>query len=101
MVFSVNATGLQIPGVLDDLYTYNGDLGVSWEGEVPTVRVWAPTAKSVTLHLFDDSDPATTSSTTGHDLGCGDWRLEHQWRCQLERQFYLFEVEVYVHSTGQ
>ena len=29
---SVDATGVQIPGVLDDLYTYDGDLGVSWEG---------------------------------------------------------------------
>ena len=58
---SVDATGLQIPGVLDDLYTYDGDLGVTWDGDVPTIRLWAPTAKSVTLHLFDDSDPATTS----------------------------------------
>ena len=54
---SVDATGLQIPGVLDDLYTYNGELGVSWEGGAPTIRLWAPTAKSVTFHLFDDSDP--------------------------------------------
>jgi pullulanase len=28
----LNATGLQIPGVLDDLYTYDGPLGITWEG---------------------------------------------------------------------
>ncbi len=49
---AVDATGLQIPGVLDDLYTYHGDLGVSWDSGVPTIRVWAPTAKSVTFHLY-------------------------------------------------
>jgi|GEM_PF-52753 len=97
---SVDATGLQIPGVLDDLYTYDGDLGVTWAGGAPTIRLWAPTAKSVKIHLFDTStsDPAAqvidmapgeqgTWSTTGD----GSWK----------NRFYLFEVEVYVHSTGQ
>ena len=36
----IDATGLQIPDVLDDLYTYDGDLGVTWEGGVPTVALW-------------------------------------------------------------
>jgi pullulanase len=60
---AADATGLQIPGVLDDLYTYNGELGVTWEDGVPTIRLWAPTAKSVTFHLFANPDPATTSTT--------------------------------------
>ena len=38
----LGATSLQIPGVLDDLYAYDGPLGVSWEGDIPTLRVWAP-----------------------------------------------------------
>ncbi|HEV2855460.1 MAG TPA: hypothetical protein VHC97_21890 [Thermoanaerobaculia bacterium] len=40
----VDATGLQIQGVLDDLYTYNGALGATFignSGNVPTLRVWA------------------------------------------------------------
>jgi pullulanase-type alpha-1,6-glucosidase len=98
---SVDATGLQIPGVLDDLYTYDGELGVSWEGDVPTIRVWAPTAKSVTFHLFDDADPATTSTTTpmalNPDTGVWSTTGDAGWK----GKFYLFEVEVYVHSTGQ
>jgi pullulanase-type alpha-1,6-glucosidase len=98
---SVDATGLQIPGVLDALYTYNGDLGVSWEGDVPTIRVWAPTAKSVTFHLFDDSNPNTTSTPTAMalDPDSGVWSItgETGWK----NKYYLFEVEVYVHSTGQ
>jgi pullulanase/glycogen debranching enzyme len=97
----VDAAGLQIPGVLDDLYTYSGELGVSWDGDVPTIRVWAPTAKSVTFHLFDDADPATTSTTTPMTLDpdTGVWSIagDASWK----GEFYLFEVEVYVHSTGQ
>ena len=56
------ATGLQIPGVLDDLYAYDGDLGVTWDGDVPTMRLWAPTADSVNLHVFATADQADASS---------------------------------------
>ena len=98
---SQDATGLQIQGVLDDLYTYDGDLGVTWAGGVPTISVWAPTAKNVTFHLFADSDPATTSTTTPMvlDPATGVWSItgEAGW----EWQYYLFEVEVWVNSTGQ
>jgi pullulanase len=98
---SVGATGLQIPGVLDDLYTYNGELGISWEGEIPSIRVWAPTAKSVSLHLFPDSNPASPASVLPMELdpASGVWSItgESSWK----GQFYLYEVEVYVHSTGQ
>jgi pullulanase-type alpha-1,6-glucosidase len=98
---SVNATGLQIPGVLDDLYTYTGELGVSWDGDVPAIRLWAPTVRSVTFHLFDDPDPATAGATyeMALDPAAGVWSItgEPAWRYK----YYLFEVEVYVHSTGQ
>jgi pullulanase-type alpha-1,6-glucosidase len=99
-VAAADATGLQIPGVLDDLYTYNGELGVTWEDGVPTIRLWAPTAKSVTFHLFANPDPATTSTTQPMELdpATGVWSItgEPNWM----GKFYLFEVEVFVHSTG-
>ena len=98
---SVDATGLQIPGVLDDLYTYDGELGISWDGDVPTIHVWAPTAKSVSLNLFADSDPATAASVLPMtlDSSVGVWSItgDASWK----NQFYLFDVEVFVHSTGQ
>ncbi len=97
----IDATGLQIPGVLDDLYIYDGDLGTVWNRRKPTLKVWAPTAKSVTLHLFDDSDPATESVTypMTWDAATGVWSVEgkRQW----DGKYYLYEVEVYVPSTGQ
>jgi pullulanase len=33
------ASGVQIPGVLDDLYANDAALGVTWAGGVPTLRV--------------------------------------------------------------
>jgi pullulanase-type alpha-1,6-glucosidase len=94
-----DATGLQIQGVLDDLFTYEGELGVAWDGGVPTIRVWAPTAKNVTFHRFADSDPATASTTAPmvYDPASGVWSItgEAGW----EWQYFLFEVEVWVNST--
>jgi pullulanase-type alpha-1,6-glucosidase len=97
----VDATGLQIPGVLDDLYTYNGDLGVVFAGAVPSLHLWAPTAQAVTLHLFDDADPATASTTQAMNLdpATGVWSVtgDASW----SGKYYLYEVEVFVHATGQ
>lgn len=97
----VDATGLQIPGVLDDLYTYNGELGVNWAGNVPTLRLWAPTAQSVKLHLFDDGNPATTSTVLAPYFtpDSGVWTItgDASWK----GKFYLYEVKVFAPSTGK
>ena len=98
----VDATAIQPPGVLDDLFTYDGELGVVFDGDVPTVRVWAPTAKSVKLRLYDSSDNAAAATMvlpmdedpapgTGSITGDAGW----------DRMYYLFEVEVFVRTTGQ
>jgi pullulanase-type alpha-1,6-glucosidase len=95
----VDATSLQIPGALDDLYTYDGPLGVTFANGVPTLRVWAPTARSVKLHLFADSNPATAASVRDMTAGPpGVWSIagDAGWR----GAFYLYEVEVFVRSTG-
>ena len=97
----LDATSLQIPGVLDDLYAYGGELGPVWNGGTPTLRLWAPTARSVSLLLYDDSDPATAPATvpmTG-DPATGAWSVTGSpaW----DRKFYLYDVEVYVPSTRQ
>ena len=97
----LDATALQIPGVLDDLFTYGGDLGVIFRNGAPTLKLWAPTARTVTLHLFDDSDPATASTTypMTEDPAAGVWSItgDRSW----DRKYYLFEVEVFVRATGQ
>jgi pullulanase len=98
----VDATGVQPAGVLDDLYTYGGDLGVTFDGDTPTVRVWAPTARSVNLHLFDDSNNANGASAVLPmiaDAATGTWSL--QGDASWNRKYFLYEVEVYARSAGQ
>ena len=100
-----DASSLQLPGVLDELFTYTGTLGVSWHGSdpagaLPSLAVWAPTARSVALHVFVDGKPETES--TRHEMtfdsASGVWSITGQpdWR----DRFYLYEVEVWVRSSG-
>ncbi|MDX2078278.1 MAG: pullulanase-type alpha-1,6-glucosidase, partial [bacterium] len=97
----VNATSLQIPGVLDDLFTYNGTLGMVWDGDVPTISVWAPTAKYVKFHLFADSDPNTESTVLDmtNDPATGVWSItgDATWK----NQYYLYEVQVFAPSVSR
>jgi len=97
----IDATSLQIPGVLDELYTYDGPLGVTYDGETPTLRVWAPTAQSVRLHLFDNDDAETTANVLDMtaDPATGVWSIagDASWTYK----YYLYEVNVYAPATGK
>ncbi len=97
----VEATALQFAGALDDVFAYNGTLGVSYTDSVPSVKLWAPTAKNVTLHVFDDADPVTaaTAYPMTLDAATGVWSAtgDASWN----RKYYLFEVEVFVRNTGK
>ncbi|HXH76946.1 pullulanase-type alpha-1,6-glucosidase [Nocardioides sp.] len=44
-----DATGVQVPGVLDDVYAAAAarTLGVTWKSRRPTLSLWAPTAQDV------------------------------------------------------
>ncbi len=96
-----DATALQTPGVLDALYANEGPLGPAFRDGQPTLRVWAPTARSVTLHLFADSKPATASTTfpMTFDHATGTWSVsgDRAW----SGKYYLYEVEVFVRSEGK
>ena len=95
----VAMTGLQIPGVLDDLYTYAGPLGVSFKGMTPALRLWAPTARAVTLNLYADASTSLAERLPMQwNPVSGVWSLAG--RPDWLNKFYLFEVEVYVPSTG-
>jgi len=96
----LDATSLQTAGVIDELYTYDGPLGVTYEDGVPVLRVWAPTAQRVRVMLFEDSDPETRGEPVVMriDPETGVWTLvgEPEW----DRQYYLYEVRVFAPSTG-
>lgn len=96
----VAITGLQIPAILDDLYSYTGSLGVIYQGSVPTLSVWAPTAKSVTLNLFDSSQSLNAEKLLMEwDPKIGVWSINgsEDWT----GKFYLYDVEVYIPNIGR
>lgn len=97
----LESTGIQLPGALDDLYPCSGDLGAVFNGSSPTLKVWAPTAQAITLHLFDDADPATapTVAPMSFDPASGVWSVtgNSSW----VGKYYLYEVQVYAPTTGQ
>ncbi|MEZ4708272.1 MAG: pullulanase-type alpha-1,6-glucosidase [Caldilineaceae bacterium] len=101
----INATGLQIPGVLDDLYAYDGPLGPEF-AEPPlifapvTLRLWAPTAQSVKLHLFASAAAETAEQVvemTPTAQGVWETTIQEIWI----GKYYLYEVKVYAPSTGR
>jgi pullulanase len=95
----IDATSLQIPGVLDDLYTYNGSLGITFNGSSPTLRVWAPSARNLKLHLFPNStSPEEAILPMTVDPNTGVWSITGNsgWK----NKYFTYEVEVFVRLTG-
>ncbi|MEU6858248.1 pullulanase-type alpha-1,6-glucosidase [Glycomyces sp. NPDC046736] len=95
------ATGVQASGAIDDVYSeaLGADLGVTWRGSVPEVALWAPTARSVALELFDspqDDSPAVQAMSFSERTGV--WSVEggEDW----DWKFYRFAVEVW-HPASQ
>ena len=108
----VYATGIQDAGVLDDLYYYPGKLGVvfrhsddrdwfDWPDDNNfdvKIKVWAPTAQSVALQLFDhetDTVPSQTISMHSHN---GVWVADG--RSDWRDKYYLYSVKVWVPSDA-
>jgi pullulanase len=94
------ATGLQLPGVLDERFADDdAPLGPTWDGDVPSLGLWAPTAKSVRLHLFDELSTGEAREIVPMARQGGVWSVtgDPAW----DRDAYLFEVEVYVPGEGE
>lgn len=98
------ATGVQLAGVLDDLYaTTAAPLGPVFEDGRPTLSVWAPTAQQVTLELGggagagDRDRPRTVAMRRDDATGVWSVRGERSWTGKP----YRYAVTVWAPSTGQ
>ncbi|MFD7834843.1 pullulanase-type alpha-1,6-glucosidase [Streptomyces sp. NPDC059761] len=87
------ATGVQLAGVLDDLYANTAALGPVFKDGRPTLSVWAPTARQVALELDGRTVPMRRDDTTG------------VWSVRGERGWtgkpYRYDVTVWAPSTRQ
>jgi pullulanase len=92
-------TGVQNAGALDDLFHYSGPLGPVFNELGLNVSVWAPTAQTVKLRLYDGATDANPTITVAMTESGGVWTAigESSW----EGKYYLFEVRVYIPSLHQ
>ncbi|WP_273024972.1 alpha-1,6-glucosidase domain-containing protein [Rheinheimera sp.] len=93
------ATWVQAAKVLDDLYT-KGDadadeatLGIQYQDGSIIASVWAPTARSVNLKVYNAAKSLTATHAMTADSATGVWR--YNGSSALDRQFYRYEVTVY------
>jgi pullulanase len=100
----VQATRVQTPGALDDVYAdaaFDEPLGVSYSGGVPTLRVWAPTAlldPGVSVNLYDEAGTLLDSVPMVYDETTGIWSVTgtSDW----DRRFYTISLRVYTYATN-
>ncbi len=90
------ATLVQSAGALDALYAEEATklaYGAIVEGGNVTFRLWAPTAKSVKLALFDEQHKALGERTMTLDEASGSWSV--QGGQELVGKFYRYDIQVY------
>ncbi|MGW5613159.1 pullulanase-type alpha-1,6-glucosidase [Streptomyces sp. NPDC003877] len=88
------ATGVQLAGVLDDLYDATGaDLGPTFSGSRPTLAVWAPTAQSVSLEI------GGTTAAMRRDSATGVWSVTGP--ASWKNKPYRYVVKVWAPSAGK
>lgn len=93
------ATGVQTGAVIDDLWAYTGPLGAEFGRDSIAVRLWAPTAQSVSLLLFDTDTDTVAAATAPMRFSGGVWssEIDRKWT----RKYYLYSVRVYAPSVRQ
>ena len=93
-------TGVQLPGVLDDLYAEaaDADLGMFMEDDRPLLAVWAPTARTVEVELSRAPGEEPKVLPMDRDAVTGVWSIagKRKW---LGR-YYRYRVEVW-HPAAQ
>ncbi|HDI1213246.1 TPA: pullulanase-type alpha-1,6-glucosidase [Aeromonas hydrophila] len=90
------ATLVQSAGALDALYSEAATkltYGAVVEGGNVTFRLWAPTARSVKLALFDGQHKPLGERTMILDEASGSWSV--QGGSELVGKFYRYDIQVY------
>ncbi|KAK8643307.1 hypothetical protein V6N13_012610 [Hibiscus sabdariffa] len=92
-----NATGLQLPGILDELFSYDGPLGALYSEEAVSLYLWAPTAQAVDAHIYKDPVGGSPLEIIPLEETNGVWSTKgpKSW----EGCYYVYEVSVYHPST--
>ncbi|HUM12137.1 MAG TPA: pullulanase-type alpha-1,6-glucosidase, partial [Myxococcaceae bacterium] len=93
------ATQVQTAWAIDALWPYSGPLGVAFDTpNTPTIRLWAPTAQAVKVHVADPSKAEIAAVDMSEDAS-GVWSATgpSTWYAK----YYRFEVKVFHPASGQ
>lgn len=95
----IAATHVQTPRILDALYTSGmmdadeADLGLVYDGNNIVSSLWAPTAQSVMLNVYDADKVLQSSNEMNFDTDTGIWSFMAP--NTVDRLFYRFEIMLY------
>jgi len=80
----------------EDAYTYGGDdLGAVWSEEETAFRVWAPTAESVMLNLYESGDASKDDSIERLEMTAdvnGTWTVQKDG--DIKGVYYTYSVTI-------
>ncbi|AGZ43807.1 pullulanase-type alpha-1,6-glucosidase [Actinoplanes friuliensis] len=97
----LSATGVQTADVLDDVYAKaaSAKLGPTFSGGRPTLAVWAPSARTVGLEVFDNPAAAAKLVPMTRDAATGVWSATgpQDWK----GKFYRYRVTAWQPAAGK
>lgn len=107
----VAATGVQHAGVIDALYTRGendadeAQLGLIYDGGMVKHALWAPTAESVSVNIYNEADASgehtlASSEPMVFDAETGIWHFALS-ESDTEQMLYRYEVSAFHFETGK
>lgn len=93
------ATGVQTPGVLDDLFFYEGLLGAHLGPQGVAISLWAPTAQQVDLLVFDGPKDNQAVFEEHMTLHKGVW--SHQGPTSWRGKYYQYRITTFCPDSQQ
>ncbi len=96
----VAATKVQPHGVIDDFYTYDGDLGLTYVDGQIELKIWAPTAQELAINIYmDDKSLVRTVEPEVERPETGVWTFFVDE--EFDRHFYRLDMTLYHPENGE
>ncbi|KAD7479993.1 hypothetical protein E3N88_03129 [Mikania micrantha] len=89
----ISVTGLQLPSVIDDIFSYMGPLGAIFSNEVVSLYLWAPTAQDVHAHIYSGASGNEVLEIVQLKESSDVWCVNVPR--SLEGCYYVYEGAVY------